>query len=160
MKFCNKCGAQLADEARFCPKCGKALGAAPISAGANTDSAEPPAAVAEPTKKERTTSYPDMFKKWFWFLYVACGLCSVLLVDLGFKFLWSGAKGFMIFCGVFAIIAALAFLAVGIINKVLASRAEADEKLKNATRVNVCLAVSCIVFVYVLIGAIAIFAIF
>ena len=31
MKFCNKCGAQFADEATFCTKCGNSLNATPVN---------------------------------------------------------------------------------------------------------------------------------
>ena len=35
MAFCSKCGAQLADNAAFCPSCGQSQGAAPAAAGSS-----------------------------------------------------------------------------------------------------------------------------
>lgn len=44
MAFCSSCGAELAGNAAFCPKCGKSIGAAPAAGGAGPSAGAAPAA--------------------------------------------------------------------------------------------------------------------
>lgn len=168
MKYCNNCGHQLDDSAKFCAKCGSA--AAPFAAGsehptqAQTQSNETVLKVERQTEvnspEKSKYNFFDVIKRFFWLMYISFGLCSVLLVDLGFKFIWSGGKGFIIVCGVFAILAAIVFLAYGILNKIAVMRENGEDKQKHTQRANLCMIISIIVFVYVLVAATALFCIF
>jgi len=114
---------------------------------------EPEAAV-KPEKETAPIFTYDSFKKHFWCLFVSTGLATYVLLQLAS--IWVFVTGLTIVFGIFAILAASAFLAIGIVNKV---RASGDDKTKYQTRDNVCLSVSIIVFIYVVCAAITCFVI-
>lgn len=162
MRFCNNCGTELDDSAKFCAKCGNKIAQYGEDGQLIEEQTNDTTQTTDAPKasKKKTYNYSDMFKRWFWFAYITFGLCSVLMIELGFKFVWTGGKSLMIICGIFAILSAMVFLAYGIINKIVSSKESGEEKPKRAQHANILLAVSIIVFVYVFIAGLALFNIF
>ncbi len=144
---CEKCETQVPDNAKFCPKCG-----API---VKQEPAEPAPAPQQAEEKPTAKSGASTFGKIFWVLFVSLGVSAYLLLDTAGLFLSLASIGFGVTLAVFAMIAGFGFCAVGIVNKVLSLKSQ--DKAKYAVRNNVCLAVSIILCVAVLLGAIAMF---
>ncbi len=178
--ICDSCGANIPDGAKFCPKCGKATvnkvvqpQPQPEAAVQQPKTVEPnleaavtpqPTASAAPTpaaqpsvqKSGNSAMAFSWISKHFWGLFVAMGALAYLLMEISSLYVQVSAT-FSIVLGVFAIIFACAFAAVGILNKVASVYGDQKDKGAHTTRDNVCLIVSLILFVIVLLGSIAIF---
>lgn len=150
---CEKCEAQVPDNAKFCPKCG-----APIAKPAPVEtSASASAQTNEHAPTAKKTDIATAFNKIFWVLFVSLGVTAYLLMEVAGMFILT-SRGFSIVLAVFAILTAAGFCAVGIVNKVLSLSADEQQKAKHAVRNNICFAVGIILFVAVLLGCIALFA--
>ena len=93
MKFCKFCGAQLKDEARFCPKCGKAQGTASVNPGQpQAPRPQPvPQPVQTPTYQQPPAATPAPAKSNS--LYLIIGILAALVTAGGAYFaLGSGGK--------------------------------------------------------------------
>ncbi|MDE7464003.1 MAG: zinc-ribbon domain-containing protein [Clostridiales bacterium] len=153
---CEKCETQVPDGAKFCPKCG-----APIvkhEQPATEQAAEQPAQQSAPAPQQKKSSggIGEFINKYFWVLFVSTGLVAYLLIDVAGYYLSDRVYGFAVTLCVFALISAICFCVIGILNKVFSSSASAEDKKKHAVRDNVCLAVGIIMFVVVLLGVAAI----
>lgn len=137
MNKCEKCGTQVPEGAKFCPKCG-----GPIA----VKTEQPTATTAAP----QSTQGASGFAKIFWVLFATLGLLSYLLLDVGALFL-NVSIGFGTTLAVFAMLCGFGFLAVCIVNKVTGS---AENKKKYAVRNNVCLAIGIVVCTMVFLGSI------
>lgn len=133
--YCKHCGAELDDEMKFCNKC-----------GAPTEDAPPP-------KKPVDLSF---FSKHFWMFFIVSGVCAYLLIEIAAAYTAFSAA-FTVVLGVLALVAALCFLAIGIIGKIVCVKLPDEEKQKKSIVYNICLAVSIIIFVFVLLLSIALF---
>ncbi len=148
MEFCNNCGTQIPDGAKFCPKCGNVITEPQAQQ-------EAPAQAPAATEK-KSAGAVGFFDKYFWVFYIVTGVCAYLFMELGSLYC-NVSTSFGIFLGIMVIIFALCFLAFGILKKVLSYKKPAEEREKHATRDSVCLAVSIVIFTVTLIGAIGIF---
>ena len=96
MKFCKFCGAQLKDEARFCPKCGKAQGTASVNPGQPVQPQAPrpqpaPQPVQTPTYQQSPAAASAPAKSNT--LYLIIGVLAALVIAGGAYFaLGSGGK--------------------------------------------------------------------
>ncbi|MCH5162559.1 MAG: zinc-ribbon domain-containing protein [Clostridiales bacterium] len=141
MNKCEKCGIQVPDGAKFCPKCG-----APIAQKIETPAVEPTQQESTNTVKKSTGGF---LNKYFWVLFVSVGLLAYLLMEVAGMYL-GVSSGFAITLGVFALIFGVCFCALGLMNKITSAGS-------NALRDNICLAVGIIVALTVLLGTIAVF---
>ncbi len=164
MKKCPQCGKELDDNVKFCTGCGTPLGSAePTKAEPPTaDPVQPTAQAApateqpaSPPKEKKPIDY-TMFDKCFWVLYVVFGALSYLCVELGS--IYTGVStGFTVFLGVLSLVFVLGFVAIAVVRKLATMKESEEDRKKHALRDNICLAVSAVMLIFVLIGAIGLF---
>lgn len=163
MKICPNCGRELGDGVKFCTGCGTPLdnvapASAPTPAAQQTPPPAPtpePAAQPAPPKEKKPIDFTK-FNQHFWMLYIVVGVMSYLLVELGGIYAGVSA-GFTIVLGVLAIVFAVGFVCVAVVHKIAAGKMSDEDKAKYAMRDNICLAISAVIFIYVLLAAIGLF---
>lgn len=156
MNKCEKCGIQVPDGAKFCPKCGSPIVKQADTAEQQTTQ-QPAQQNTEQPKKKTANGAATFFNKHFWLLFVSTGLIAYLLMEVAGMYVSVVSAGFAVMLGVFSIIFGLGFCAIGVLNKVMSLSASEEDKKKYAVRNNICLAVGIILAVAVLLGCIAIF---
>ena len=165
MPYCKKCGAELPEYAVFCSKCGVKypVSADPVEDVYESDTPVAPVQTPEqplpqqsstPTEKQpkSTPNVAGWFKNNAMVLYVILGVVAVALIQLSGNVV-TLSTGFSITLAVFAIMCSLAFLLTAIVKFVVCAHLT-DDKKHSAGDI-ICLALGIIVFVYVLISAIA-----
>lgn len=162
MHYCKKCGATLPEYALFCPKCGVE---SPISSDKECDESaqikqESTALTQSSNQSEnkgRSAKNPLSIIAWikdnFMPLYVILGVVSIVLLQFSTMTSLS-VFGFAVTLGVFAILCALAFFAVGAI-KFFTANTEVNNN-KHSTGNIICFALGIIAFVYVLVTSIVV----
>lgn len=165
MPYCKNCGAELPEYAVFCTKCGLKY---PVSGATTEDYATPQPEQTEAEQKpivqntasEQQNNAPiqqsatpansgtqsEWFKNNFMTLYIILGVVSYVLLQFSSQIAFS-SFGFGVVLGVFAIMCAIAFCAVGIIRYVMNGKILGK---KHTTCDNVCLALGIIGVIYVL----------
>ncbi len=160
MKKCPQCGRELDDNVKFCVGCGTPVGSVEPSkaeppVAENTATAPAAEKPAEPPKEKKPIDF-TLFDKCFWVLYVVCGALSYLCVELASIYTGVSA-GFTVFLGVMSLVLVVCFVAVAVVRKFATMKESEEDRKKHALRDNICLAVSVVMFIFVLIGAIGIF---
>lgn len=177
MPYCKKCGAELPEYAMFCSKCGVEN---PLSLGEKAYEDEPKDQVSQPIEQtpqpitQENTTLPQAaeqpkdsnngeakkplgvvawIKENFLPLYVILGVVSIVLLQFSTMTSLS-AFGFGVTLGVFAILCALAFFAVGAV-KFFTADISANNN-KHSTGDIICFALGIIGFVYVLVSSIVV----
>lgn len=156
MVYCRKCGAEQPKDYIFCTKCGAKLDepSDEIKEHKAAVQYEQPAendvkpAEASPVASANQTKPIDWLKTNFIPLYVILGVVSIVLLQFSTMIAFS-ALGFGVTLGVFAILCAIAFCAVGVVNFV-------SDGNKHTARDIICLALGIIGFIYVLVTAIVV----
>lgn len=155
MTYCTKCGNVVPDNARFCSKCGTPV-SAEQAAPADSAVAQPqPVAEKAPKEPKKPVDFTK-FNKIFWMLYIITGVCSYLLVEVTAAYV-GVSNGFAITLGVLALITVAAFCATGIVRFISFFKESEENKVKYRLCNSICLALSIIMFVFVLLATIAMF---
>lgn len=170
MIYCKKCGAVVPERALFCPKCGVED---PLSRAQNNEENEALEQAIQPAEQENTNlpqsaQQPESVnsgkekkplgitawvKENFMPLFVILGVVSIVLLQFS-TIIALSAFVFAVTLGVFAILCALAFCAVGAIRFFTADVAANDNK--HSTGDIICFALGIIGFVYVLVTSIVV----
>ena len=177
MAYCKHCGTEIPDFAKFCPKCGTAdpvqvqevqeppkAEEQPVTVKEEQPTVAQPAQQAQPAaqpaqQKPAANSDPDVkgwFARNFTIIYVLTGILSYALIELAGGYM-AVSEGFCITLGVFAILVALAFALIGIVNFITSLSASPEQRANNRNKSIIMFTIGIVVFVYVLLMGIAIF---
>lgn len=170
MPYCKRCGAELPEYAVFCSKCGlKYPVSGAVDDGDYTAPSQPmqivseqqpmeqnsalqPAAPVTQSEKPATSANSDWFKNHSMTLYIILGVVSIVLLQFCTQVAYS-SFGFGVALGVFAILCAISYCAVGVVKYMINGKTNGK---KHTTCDNVCLALGIIGLIYVLFMTIAV----